>query len=81
VRYGLRTLRRAKGFSLLALAILGIGVGAGTTMFSALNGVLLRLPYADPDSTTTDGYTTSGSRPVRETQGSQGARTASARGG
>jgi putative ABC transport system permease protein len=50
VRYALRTLWRARGFSLLAVAILGIGLGAGATMFSALDGVLLRpLPYADPD--------------------------------
>jgi hypothetical protein len=50
IRYAVRTLARARGFSLLALAILGIGLGASTTIFSALNGVLLRpLPYANRD--------------------------------
>jgi putative ABC transport system permease protein len=50
VRYGFRVLLRAPGFTTLAVLILGIGIGASTTIFSAINGVLLRpLPYADPD--------------------------------
>jgi len=50
VRYGLRVLRRARGFTVLAVMVLGAGIAASTVIFSALNGVLLRpLPYADPD--------------------------------
>jgi hypothetical protein len=50
VRYAVRTLARARGFTIVAVTILGIGLGASVTIFSALNGVLLRpLPYSDPD--------------------------------
>ena len=50
VRYGLRVLRRARGFTVLAVLVLGAGIAASTVIFSALNRVLLRpLPYADPD--------------------------------
>ncbi|HSJ15518.1 MAG TPA: ABC transporter permease [Longimicrobiales bacterium] len=50
VRYAWRTLMRARGFTIVAVTILGIGLGASITIFSVLNGVLLRpLPYSDPD--------------------------------
>ena len=50
VRYGLRTLRKSPAYSLVAIATLAIGIGAGTTVFSVVGAVLLRpLPFAAPD--------------------------------
>jgi predicted permease len=49
LRFALRSLRKSWGFTLLAVASLGLGLGANTALFSLLDALLLRsLPVADP---------------------------------
>jgi len=48
LRYTLRTLARSPGFTLTAIAVAAIGIGATTAAFSVADHVLIRpLPYAD----------------------------------
>jgi len=49
VRYAIRQVARSPGFAAVAVLCLGLGIGANTSIFSALNSVLFRpLSVADP---------------------------------
>ena len=49
LRYGLRTLRKNRGFATVAIMTLGLGIGANTAIFSLVESVLLQpVPAKDP---------------------------------
>jgi putative ABC transport system permease protein len=51
LRYAVRALTRARGFTLTAVVVIALGVGANTAAFSVADFVLLRpAPFPDPDS-------------------------------
>jgi predicted permease len=51
VRFGLRGLAKNRGFALVAVLSLALGIGANTTIFTLLNAVFLRpLPVRDPST-------------------------------
>jgi predicted permease len=61
-RYAMRLLRRAPAFAVLATLTLGLGIGASTTLFTVLDGVVLRpLPFPAPQELATLRFS-SGSR-------------------
>src|SRR5215212_3447455 len=49
IRYAIRTMRKAPGFTAVAVLALGLGIGVNTAALSAVNGMVLRpLAVANP---------------------------------
>jgi putative ABC transport system permease protein len=50
LRFGVRLLTNAPGFTAVALATLALGIGAATSIFSVVDAVVFKpLPFRDPD--------------------------------
>ena len=50
IRSGIKVLWHSKAFATVAILCLGFGIGLNTTIFSIVDGVLLKpFPYQDPD--------------------------------
>jgi putative ABC transport system permease protein len=61
LRYAFRSLTRARSFSLIVIATLALGIGATTTVFTAVNGILFQpLPFPDGEELVLIWYTEEG---------------------
>jgi putative ABC transport system permease protein len=50
IRYALRVLTKARGYTAVAVITIALGVGANSAIFSVIDGVLLKpLPYFEPE--------------------------------
>lgn len=50
MRIAARTLLRAPGFAIIAVLVMGLGIGANVALFTVVRGVILKpLPFKDPD--------------------------------
>ncbi|HZS99747.1 MAG TPA: ABC transporter permease, partial [Terriglobales bacterium] len=50
LRFSLRTLWRSPGFTVIAVVVMALGIGANVALFTVVRGVLLKpLPFHDPD--------------------------------
>ena len=72
LKYGVRSLRKSPGFSVIAVLTLALGIGANTAIFTAMDALMLRpLPFANADQLVRL-YATNSGRPASATNGSFG---------
>src|SRR5207244_2677544 len=51
IRFAVRSLLKAPGFTVVAILVMAVGIGANTAVFSVIDAVLLKpLTYPDPQS-------------------------------